>query len=72
VVHDALQLELLEQMRGTHRFVLWIKIDTGMNRLGFPAAEFALALGVFAVSRPHRSRSACSRIWRAPTSATRA
>ena len=44
VVHDALQIELLEQMRGTHRFVLWIKIDTGMNRLGFPAAEFAVAL----------------------------
>ena len=44
VVHDALQIELLEQMRGTHRFVLWIKIDTGMNRLGFPAAEFAAAL----------------------------
>jgi alanine racemase len=31
-------------MRGTHRFVLWIKIDTGMNRLGFPAGEFAAAL----------------------------
>ena len=44
VVHDALQIELLEQMRGTHRFVLWIKIDTGMNRLGFPTAEFAAAL----------------------------
>jgi alanine racemase len=44
VVHDALQIELLEQARGTHRFVLWIKIDTGMNRLGFPAAEFAAAL----------------------------
>jgi len=41
VVHDALQLELLEQMRGTHRFVLWIKIDTGMNRLGFPARSCA-------------------------------
>ena len=45
VVHDALQIELLEQMRATHRLVLWIKIDTGMNRLGFPAAEFAAALG---------------------------
>jgi alanine racemase len=44
VVHDALQIELLEQMRGKHRFVLWIKIDTGMNRLGFPAGEFAAAL----------------------------
>jgi alanine racemase len=44
VVHDALQVELLEEMRGAHRFVLWIKIDTGMNRLGFPVREFAAAL----------------------------
>jgi alanine racemase len=44
VVHDALQIELLEEMRGAHRFVLWIKIDTGMNRLGFPVREFAAAL----------------------------
>jgi alanine racemase len=45
VVHDALQIELLEQMAGAHRFVLWIKIDTGMNRLGFAPREFAAALG---------------------------
>jgi alanine racemase len=44
VVHDALQVELLEEMTGSHRFVLWIKIDTGMNRLGFPPHEFAAAL----------------------------
>jgi len=44
VVHDALQVELLEEMSGAHRFVLWIKIDTGMNRLGFPPREFAAAL----------------------------
>ena len=44
VVHDALQVELLEEMTGAHRFVLWIKIDTGMNRLGFPPREFAAAL----------------------------
>jgi len=44
VVHDALQVELLEEMTGSHRFVLWIKIDTGMNRLGFPAHEFPAAL----------------------------
>src|SRR5215469_4733541 len=31
VVHDALQVELLEEMTGQHRFVIWIKIDTGMN-----------------------------------------
>jgi alanine racemase len=44
VVHDALQVELLEEMTGSHRFVLWIKIDTGMNRLGFPPREFRGAL----------------------------
>jgi len=44
VVHDALQVELLEEMTGPHRFVLWIKIDTGMNRLGFPPRDFAAAL----------------------------
>jgi alanine racemase len=44
VIHDALQVELLEEMTGSHRFVLWIKIDTGMNRLGFPPREFAAAL----------------------------
>ena len=44
VVHDALQVELLEEMTGAHRFVLWIKIDSGMNRLGFPPREFAGAL----------------------------
>jgi alanine racemase len=44
VVHDALQVELLEEMSGAHRFVLWIKLDTGMNRLGFPPREFQGAL----------------------------
>jgi alanine racemase len=44
VLHDALQIELLEEMTGAHRFVLWIKIDTGMNRLGFPEREFPAAL----------------------------
>ncbi len=44
VVHDVLQIELLEHMRGTHGGVLWIKLDTGMNRLGFPVPEFAAVL----------------------------
>ena len=44
VVHDRRQIELLESMRGPHRFVLWIKIDTGMNRLGFRPTEFPEAL----------------------------
>jgi alanine racemase len=44
VVHDPLQLRLLEAHRGTDRFVIWIKIDTGMNRLGFRPEGFPDAL----------------------------
>ena len=40
VVHDPLQLKLLEAHRGAERFVIWIKIDTGMNRLGFRPEAF--------------------------------
>ncbi len=43
-MHDPLQVELLEEFVGPHRFILWIKIDTGMNRLGFRPDEFAAAL----------------------------
>jgi alanine racemase len=45
VVHDPLQLKLLELHRGAERFVLWIKMDTGMNRLGFRPESFAAAYG---------------------------
>lgn len=41
VVHDPLQIKLLEAHRGPERFVLWIKMDTGMNRLGFRPEAFA-------------------------------
>lgn len=44
VVHDKLQIELLEQSTSPQRFLLWIKIDTGMNRLGFRPSEFPAAL----------------------------
>ena len=44
VVHDPLQLRLLEAHRGAERFVVWIKIDTGMNRLGFRSEAFQAAL----------------------------
>jgi alanine racemase len=44
VVHDPLQLKLLEAHRGAQRFVVWIKMDTGMNRLGFRPEAFAAAL----------------------------
>ncbi len=44
VVHDARQIELLEKSQTAHAFVLWLKIDTGMNRLGFRSEEFSAAL----------------------------
>jgi alanine racemase len=44
VVHDPLQIKLLEAHRGTERFNVWIKIDTGMNRLGFRPEAFPDAL----------------------------
>jgi alanine racemase len=44
VVHDPLQIELLEGQSLAHRFVLWLKVDTGMNRLGFRVEEFPAVL----------------------------
>jgi alanine racemase len=44
VVHEAGQISLLEEFAGQQPFVLWLKIDTGMNRLGFRAAQVDDAL----------------------------
>jgi alanine racemase len=44
VVHDPLQVALLEGYSGAHRFIVWLKVDTGMNRLGFREEEFAAVL----------------------------
>jgi alanine racemase len=44
VVHDPLQIKLLESHRDARRFVIWIKMDTGMNRLGFRPEAFGPAL----------------------------
>jgi alanine racemase len=41
VVHDPSQLPLLAAWRGPGRFDLWVKVDTGMNRLGFRPEQFA-------------------------------
>jgi alanine racemase len=43
VVHQEQQIELLEQYRGTTRLGVWLKVDTGMNRLGFRPEHFAAA-----------------------------
>jgi len=44
VVHSHEQLELLESFGRNSRFTVWLKIDTGMNRLGFRPEEFSTVL----------------------------
>lgn len=41
VVHDDWQLAVLEQLPRGAECRLWVKLDTGMNRLGFAPAEAA-------------------------------
>jgi len=43
VVHSLEQVAALEQFAGSHRFVVWLKLNSGMNRLGFRVDEFAAA-----------------------------
>ena len=43
VVHVEEQVQLLRQAPAGSDFVVWLKLDTGMNRLGFTAAGFAAA-----------------------------
>ena len=40
VVHSFEQLATLEQYAGSHRFTVWLKLNTGMNRLGFRPEDF--------------------------------
>ncbi|MBK6597478.1 MAG: alanine racemase [Proteobacteria bacterium] len=44
VVHEPSQLALLEACDTNARSILWLKVDTGMNRLGFRPEAFAVAL----------------------------
>lgn len=44
VVHEPGQIALLEAWRGEHIFCIWLKIDTGMGRLGFRPGELPAAL----------------------------
>ena len=39
VVHGHWQIELLQSLAATEVPAVWLKLDTGMHRLGFPAAE---------------------------------
>ena len=42
VVHTPEQIELLRTARVGTRFKVWLKLDSGMNRLGFKGAAFAM------------------------------
>ncbi|HLW23611.1 MAG TPA: alanine racemase [Steroidobacteraceae bacterium] len=44
VVHVPEQIELLRSAPGGTRFRVWLKLDSGMNRLGFKGAQFDAAL----------------------------
>jgi alanine racemase len=58
VVHDDRQLAMLERLSPFPEIDLWIKTDTGMNRLGFPPARVPAVLerlarrGAFASRTP--------------------
>jgi alanine racemase len=53
VVHCFEQIAMLEQYAGTQRFTIWLKVDSGMNRLGFRTEEVAAA---------HARLSACAAV----------
>ena len=44
VVHDAGQLAMLEEARIPARIPVYVKLNTGMNRLGFSPSDFPGAL----------------------------
>ena len=43
VVHSVQQVEILKKYLGQPKISIWVKINTGMNRLGLSSAEFAIA-----------------------------
>jgi len=51
VVHELEQVALLEAWRGEHLFPAWLKIDTGMGRLGFRPEDLPAALARLASCR---------------------
>jgi alanine racemase len=55
VVHHETQLQLLRHRKKDVSRALWLKIDTGMHRLGFPAAD---ARAVYAELEKLRSKQA--------------
>lgn len=56
VVHTAHQIDLLEDSPDAGAFAIWVKLDTGMNRLGFRPDEFAAAMDRISALPIDRSR----------------
>ena len=58
VIHDISQIEMLEETLGITSLNVWMKIDTGMHRLGFAAKDFPQAYSrikrIDAVRKPIR------------------
>ncbi len=54
VVHQLEQIALLEEWRAAHSFRIWLKIDTGMGRLGLRPAAVPAALERLAACRAVR------------------
>jgi alanine racemase len=46
LVHNSLQLEILQKAKLLHPINVWLKIDTGMHRLGFDSDKFADAYAI--------------------------
>ena len=44
VIHSVAQVAILESLNLQNTLTVWLKIDTGMNRLGIPPNQFALIL----------------------------
>jgi len=51
VVHQPEQIESLAAWRGAHLFRIWLKIDTGMGRLGFRPGDVPAALAHLAACK---------------------
>jgi alanine racemase len=44
VVHNHNTLEAIQQLEGSRKLAVWVKMDTGMHRLGFSPSQFIPAL----------------------------
>jgi len=52
VIHQPFQLDLLQAVQSAVPHNLWLKIDTGMNRLGFPQDQWQAALARLQAIQP--------------------